>query len=117
MISCGWRAALRIRAAPQKALRRFHAQDATRFVDALCERQVLFVSGNNARGRASVAAAAALARACQRGPSLLVDADDPVHGMADVLGEQLGSSWYLGANGGNPKPSRVTCGNSERAEA
>ncbi|CAE6923357.1 yop-1 [Symbiodinium sp. CCMP2592] len=69
------------------AFRRFHSQDSARFVDALCERRVLFVSGSNARGRASVAAAAALARACNQGPSLLVDADDPVHGMADVLGE------------------------------
>ena len=71
------------------ALRRFHSQASSRFVDALCERRVLFVSGSNARGRASVAAAAALARACNQGPSLLVDADDPVHGMADVLGEHL----------------------------
>lgn len=76
-----------VRAVAPGAFRRFHTQDSARFADALCERRVLFVSGSNARGRASVAAAAALARACNQGPSLLVDADDPVHGMADVLGE------------------------------
>mmetsp|Transcript_112857 Transcript_112857/g.364312 ORF Transcript_112857/g.364312 Transcript_112857/m.364312 type:complete len:346 (-) Transcript_112857:84-1121(-) len=62
------------------------------FRAVLGAQRLLFVAGGSTAGRAQVAAAAALALA-RRAPTLLVDADDPAHGMGDVLGvEELPSS-------------------------
>eukprot|EP00746_Dinoflagellata_sp_MGD_P091149 gnl/MRDRNA2_/MRDRNA2_36093_c0_seq1.p1 gnl/MRDRNA2_/MRDRNA2_36093_c0~~gnl/MRDRNA2_/MRDRNA2_36093_c0_seq1.p1 ORF type:complete len:383 (+),score=71.31 gnl/MRDRNA2_/MRDRNA2_36093_c0_seq1:108-1256(+) len=58
------------------------------FWTALAEKRLIVVTGHGTSGRASVAAAAAMALARQT-RTLIVDADDPAHGMQDVIGIQF----------------------------
>lgn len=58
------------------------------FEKVLGARRIIYVTGSLSAGRASVAGAAALALT-RRAPTLLVDADDPVHGLGYTLGSEL----------------------------
>lgn len=73
----------------------------------LASRRLVFVAGGSTAGRTPVAAAVALALV-RRGGTLLVDANDPAHGMGDTLQTDLLSTEPLPLNIPGSPPSLIT---------
>lgn len=69
------------------------------FEQALAKERLILVAGYGTAGRSSVAAATAIALARQRS-TILVDADDPVHGIEDIMGIEFGEDAQVSSSQG-----------------